>query len=445
MNKRRVVRKEQNAKSQEIRANYPTPPFIKGSKEGLLFYALCSVLILVWSNFAYAQGELKEKVPNLCYRCHIKLKDRLSSANVHFPFKEGKCTACHNSHAGNARGLVREDINTLCLGCHERIKNVLKQKFVHRALKNGVCTDCHYAHSGENKYLLVKKQKDLCGLCHEALKEQLKNSSVHRPFKDGECSSCHNPHASAEKYQLMDPANKSCRKCHPPKCKKGSVSIAATVEKTDCTSCHSGHSSSFKALLGPFGHTAFLEEKCELCHNPILPDAKITTKMPVKELCLSCHTKDTLKIKDNDVHLTDEKGGCIMCHKQHASKKKNLTVSESDACAACHEKTEKKTMLMSKALKSIKCIPVKDGKCFECHVPPHSERPLYLKEDKIKSCARCHEGQHKITHPLGRDTKDPRDGQPLTCITCHSMHSSKAEFMLYFDRKRQLCIQCHKK
>jgi len=409
-----------------------------------LFQMVLFVFVLCLGQ-AFGQGELKEKVPDLCYRCHIKLKDRLLSGSVHFPFKEGKCTVCHSSHAAGRRGLLREEIKPLCLECHQAVRSSLKKKYVHRALKNGVCTDCHYAHGGENRYLLVRNQKDLCWLCHEGLKEQLKNPSVHRPFKDGECSSCHSPHASDERTQFAGNVNKVCRKCHAPRCKAGDVSIASAVEKMDCGTCHSGHSSSHKALLGPSGHKAFLDEKCEQCHNPMISDSKITTRKPVKELCSGCHKKELLSTKEDDVHLSAKRGGCLMCHRQHASQKPNLTIAESEACAECHEKTERKTLLMEKALKSIKCAPVKDRKCFECHVPPHSSNPLYLKEDKIKSCARCHEGQHKVTHPLGKDTKDPRDDQPITCVTCHSMHSSKAEFMLYYDRKRQLCIQCHKK
>jgi len=415
------------------------------NKTCTLFLAVMCILVFGLGPVCAHQGDLKEKVPDLCYRCHLKLKDRLLSSNVHFPFKEGKCTACHSSHASGIRGLLREEIKPLCLSCHQGIKDAMKQKFVHRALKNGVCTDCHYAHGGENKYLLVKDRKDLCWICHENLRDKLKNVSVHRPFTNGECSSCHSPHASNERNQFTENANKTCRKCHQPRCKSGNVSIVKSVENMDCTSCHSGHSSSNKALLGPFGHKAFLDQKCQGCHNPILSDTKITTKMPVTELCLSCHKKDSLSLSENDIHLTGKRGGCLMCHRQHAAQKMNLTITESEACVDCHEKTEKKTMLMEKALKSIKCVPVKERKCFECHVPPHSDRPLYLKEDKIKACAHCHEGQHKVTHPLGKDIKDPRDGQPMTCVTCHSMHSSKAEFMLFYDRKRQLCIQCHKK
>lgn len=410
-----------------------------------LLYALCSMLI--WSGSAFAQGELKEKVPDLCYQCHTKLKESLSRSYVHFPFKDGKCIVCHNSHAGNMKGLVRKDINALCLSCHEGIKKTLNKNFVHRALKKGVCTDCHYAHIGENKHLLVKAQKDLCWDCHEPMKVQLKKTYAHLPFREGKCPSCHNAHASSEENQLLAAPEKLCKNCHGPRCKTVGVSISFATKELNCTTCHTGHSSNTKGLLGPYGHTAFLNKSCEQCHNPIVADKKITTKISGKDLCLSCHKKDPAKLKESDVHINDAKGGCGMCHSYHASKKKNLTVKESLVCFACHGSTEKKTVLMERALRTrpIRCVPVKDRKCFECHIPPHSLNTLYLRADKIQTCARCHKAMHEISHPLGNEIKDPRNGQPITCITCHSMHSSKAEFMLVFDRKRQLCIQCHKK
>lgn len=431
-----------NRKVQKITPLHP--PLNKG---GLLNYALCLMLFFIWCSSAYGQSDLKEKVPDLCYRCHVKLKESLTLSSVHFPFKDGKCIACHNSHAGSMKGMVKEEINSLCLSCHDGIKRALTKDFVHTALKKRVCTDCHYAHSGENKHLLVKLQKDLCWDCHDPLKkaQQLKRSYFHNPFKEGQCSSCHDPHASSVENHILDTQSKLCRKCHSAKCKVGGVSITFAIEKLNCTSCHSSHSSDTKALLGPYGHTAFLDKKCEQCHNPIIADKKITTRISGKDLCFSCHKKDSVKLRDNDVHISDAKGGCAMCHSYHASKKMNLTVSESHLCFTCHENTEKRTVLMEKALKSIKCVPVKDRKCFACHIPPHSQNPLYFKADKIQICAQCHTQQHKVAHPLGQDVKDPRNGLPVTCVTCHSLHSAKADFMLYFDRKRQLCIQCHKK
>lgn len=412
----------------------------------LVTLAICSVLIAVFAftGNAYAQVGLKTEIPDLCYQCHVKLKDSLSRRYVHFPFKQGRCEACHNLHASKQKDLLKDDINSLCLSCHDGIKNLMNKGSVHGALKKGTCVDCHSPHAGMNKYLLAIEEKTLCWNCHEALKEQFNKSHVHKPFKEGGCSSCHNAHSSLEENLLSSPPNKICQICHQPRCSVANVSISSITKDLNCNTCHTGHGSDSKGLLGPFGHTAFLNKNCEQCHNPIRVDGKISIKLPEKELCLSCHSEERAKVIDVDVHLEGEKG-CALCHTHHASIRKNLILGDSASCFSCHQATQKRQISMIKSLKSIRCEPVKDNNCFECHIPTHSRNSLYLKEGEIKTCARCHEAQHRIAHPLGEGVLDPRNNQPITCITCHSMHSAKADFMLYFDRKRQLCIQCHKK
>lgn len=409
-------------------------------------YALCVLLLgLVLAVSGTQAAAVKGNLADACFKCHPKLKEGLLQKNVHFPFKQGKCSACHNPHVSNAKGLIKEEVNSLCLSCHEDIRNLLKKANVHTALKRGVCTDCHYAHSGGNRHLLVKPEKLLCLSCHEPLKAQLNRANVHAPFKEGECSSCHNPHGSSEKNHLLAAPGKTCKSCHAPRCKAGGVSISFATKDLDCASCHTGHSSNSKGLLGPYGHTSFLNKNCEQCHNPIVANRKITIRLEGEKLCFSCHTKDPAKFKENDIHGSAAKGGCGMCHSYHASKKKDITTAESTACLACHEATGKRITFMEKKLKVLKCAPIKDRKCFECHTPLHSSRQYYLKADKILTCAKCHEAQHRITHPIGEGTLDVRSGQQLTCLSCHSLHNANAGFMLTHDSRRQLCIQCHER
>jgi predicted CXXCH cytochrome family protein len=121
-----------------------------------------------------------------------------------------------------------------------------------------------------------------------------------------------------------------------------------------------------------------------------------------------------------------------------------FTKNESGICLECHKSTKKKMDSMERAFKNAKCSPIKERRCFECHIPMHSDRPLNHRDDGIGICARCHAVQHKITHPLGNGVIDPRDGTVLTCLSCHSMHSANGEFLLTNDKNRALCIQCHK-
>jgi len=425
------------------------PVINDGRFPALTLIAACFMLtafILSASNNAHARADLKTDVPGLCYQCHAEMmKKGLSDKYVHFPFKQGMCISCHNPHVSDTEGLLKDKVDSVCLGCHKGIRNLVRKSSVHGALKKGVCTDCHTPHSGKNRYLLVSKEERLCWNCHGSIKGQLKRPEVHAVFKEGKCSSCHDAHASSEENQLIAAPARLCRSCHAPGCKAGGVSITYATKGLDCTTCHSGHASDAKGLLGPYGHKAFLDKDCKQCHNSFVADGKITTKTEGEALCLGCHKNVLATFKAADIHGADTKNACTMCHNTHASKKEDLTVNESGVCLGCHEKTAKRTALMERTLKTIRCAPVKEGKCFECHVPRHSSQPLYFRTDDIVTCSRCHESQHEITHPVGAGVIDPRNGKPVTCISCHSMHSAKADFMLAFDRKRQLCIQCHKK
>lgn len=398
--------------------------------------------IMVICGTGHARAELKKEIPALCFDCHEELKNRLSSPHVHFLFKQGKCITCHNAHISDVRGLLNDDMDAICLNCHDDVKGRLKSAVVHSPLRENACTRCHSIHGGEHKNLLVKAEKDICWECHEDIKKQIDKPHACLPFKEGNCSSCHDSHGSVSENLLISAPNKLCRECHAPRCKAGMASITSAVEKLDCTSCHSGHSSEDKGTLGPYGHTVFLQKDCGQCHNPITNGKGMTTKAKGANLCFSCHKKSDAKYEyiDDDIHVME----CVVCHDHHGSKRKNLTKNESNICIACHEKIEKRISSMQKALKSIKCIPVRERRCFECHIPTHSSQPLKSRGDVLVLCTRCHEAQHKITHPLGKDVIDPRNRQPITCVSCHSMHSAKAEFMLSHDRKRALCIQCHK-
>lgn len=414
-----------------------------------LQYVVCVLMvsgILAWGGIADAQLGLKTKVPDLCFECHKELKEAQADTYVHFLFKNGKCSTCHDPHVSKRKGLMVDKIDTICLRCHDSIKNLLEHAMIHGALREHDCTECHAPHSAKNKYLLAKEEKGLCLNCHENLNREFQKPHICRPFKEGECSACHNAHASPVNSLLVSQPNQLCKQCHAPRCKAGEVSIASAVEGIDCASCHSGHSSFDAGLLGPFGHKVFLDKKCEECHNPITSQGDITTKISGADLCFTCHKRNMSKYEyvDNDIHVKDAKNPCTVCHDEHASNQKNLTKKESNVCGTCHESTERRTSAMESALKSVGCEPIKNRKCFECHIPSHSSRPLNYRAEEIPLCARCHSSQHKITHPVGIDIKDPRNDRPLTCNSCHSMHSASADFMLTHDRKRALCIQCHK-
>jgi predicted CXXCH cytochrome family protein len=68
---------------------------------------------------------------------------------------------------------------------------------------------------------------------------------------------------------------------------------------------------------------------------------------------------------------------------------------------------------------------------------------LFFLSDEFTVCTTCHKRHAKFSHPVGADAIDPRSKRDITCITCHDLMGSQYEFALRFDRKKELCIQCH--
>lgn len=405
----------------------------------------CLLFLLFFVVFSFSKDVCAQtKIAEVCFTCHTKIKDGLAQKYVHFPFKQGKCDSCHDLHASDHKGLMKDKINSVCISCHSGIENIIKKGKMHGALKAGNCTDCHYAHSGDIKNLLVRTQDKICWNCHENIRDQLKFPYAHVPFNKAECSSCHNAHGSIENYMFIGEPRKVCSSCHSPRCNVKGVSISAFTKDMDCTSCHSGHNSKTKGLFGPYGHSMFLEKSCESCHNPVVPGKRLTTIEKGENLCFMCHPKETTEFRDGDIHLTFRQNPCTLCHVYHASKKRTYMIDETYACLTCHDTIEKKTGFMQKKFKVVKKTVIKDNKCYECHKPGHSIQPQYMKGDRITVCARCHTEQHRVSHPIGKNVIDPRNGQDMHCMSCHSMHSAGAEFMLTHERRRALCIQCHK-
>lgn len=411
----------------------------------MISMALYGVLtgLLLFAASASAQMAVRENMADVCYQCHATVKAKLSEKFQHFPFKQGKCSSCHSSHVSSKKGLINGSITQLCNDCHQSIKKLLAGSSVHGALLSGTCTDCHDPHASSRKNLLKKDEKEICWGCHAETRKGMDKGRVHQPLKDGACSDCHNPHASSVEALLVSEPNKLCKNCHQPQCKAGGVMISGITKDKKCTSCHSGHSADAKGLLGPFGHKDFLERKCEACHLPVTAGQPMTTKKAGKELCATCH--QNVSVRPNDPHLSVQTSdSCANCHESHASRSPKLLTRTKALCATCHEAVYRGIRAMEKSYQ-IKCVPVRDRNCFACHVPPHAAGPRYFKiADTDKLCSSCHVGQHRTSHPIGEKIIDPRTGKAMGCLTCHSLHAAKAEFMLTHDRKRQLCVQCHK-
>ncbi|UCH83384.1 MAG: cytochrome c3 family protein, partial [Candidatus Latescibacterota bacterium] len=84
-----------------------------------------------------------------------------------------------------------------------------------------------------------------------------------------------------------------------------------------------------------------------------------------------------------------------------------------------------------------------DDGCTTCHNLHDDNIDELQGLASLDLCAQCHDTGESHAHPYGGKHVDPRTGQPLTCVSCHEPHSAAHEFMLEFDRNRDLCIQCH--
>lgn len=376
-----------------------------------------------------------------CYRCHEELRRSLAGKNVHAPVRQDDCVACHNPHASDSRGLIDGRLEDVCYRCHSALRQAAQGQVMHTALRAGTCTQCHDPHAG-GPSLLKQETKALCLSCHKGLQKELAAPHQHPAFAQGKCLSCHAPHFAPQPGLLRQGATSLCLSCHEPRCKAGQTSIASLTRKMECTGCHSPHASASPGLLGSHGHQDFLKGECASCHEP--PTASgMPLKRPERDLCLSCHTKEAAWTERPNQHII-EGHGCTRCHNPHAaSSEARLNSREGVLCFGCHADTERRMNAAERTYQGL-CTPILKRQCGECHDAHASSFPLYLKTGTDHVCQRCHKRQHRISHPLGADAIDHRNRQPMQCISCHKMHGSTEQFMLYLDGKRALCIECHK-
>ena len=404
------------------------------------------VLFLVSILTAFVGEAAAGRTPaDLCYKCHGQLRGKFATGIAHSPVANGQCTSCHDPHLSNEEKHLRKSVNRLCFGCHKSFEAEIATGHVHSVLLHEKCTLCHNPHTSKLPKLLAKEPNALCLECHEEVKKQLNNRFLLPPFREGKCLSCHRAHSSQEERLLRKKVTTLCQTCHGIKCRYNGVSLAASVQTMECTSCHSSHASNKKGVFNEFSHNSFIDGKCDKCHF-FSENRPAGIKSPVEALCIGCHPEKKEVFSMQFIHLPESPNSCTVCHNPHASRyKKLLWKSERFICLQCHQDTERREKAAVEKQKGLRCLGVKKGICSDCHNPHASNRSLLLKADGVDICTRCHEKEHKVSHPLRDKAMDPRTGQPVYCTTCHGLHSAENNHMLYFDYKKELCIQCHKK
>jgi predicted CXXCH cytochrome family protein len=128
----------------------------------------------------------------------------------------------------------------------------------------------------------------------------------------------------------------------------------------------------------------------------------------------------------------------VACHSPHtASGSKMLTGDVREVCLRCHDPGGADSGAPGHFASHGELA------CNVCHGPHGAEQPLLLIQDPIRLCGACHEHQHSVTHPLGEATLDPRNGQPIDCLSCHGIHDAPYPKYLLRGGDRELCVGCH--
>jgi predicted CXXCH cytochrome family protein len=118
---------------------------------------------------------------------------------MHPPYAEGKCIACHESKYSQK---MRVNLGDTCLGCHKDL--LVAGKSWHAPAASGECMVCHEPHQSNRKFLLAQPADLLCAQCHAA--GEMATVAAHQEKGINDCTTCHDPHQSGSKFLLKPKA-----------------------------------------------------------------------------------------------------------------------------------------------------------------------------------------------------------------------------------------------
>ena len=425
-----------------------------------------------------------------CAECH---EDKAKGKNVHTAIATG-CTSCHEIRV--TKDVTRVKLITatpqaLCLTCHANMNAADLKGTVHPPAVRD-CLKCHDPHQSDNKYQLLKptsgdKGQNLCLECHTQGLNVPKDGSRHAALDMG-CETCHNVHKVGERgqqqfdYHLTKAAPELCIDCHDV---KSADLIKAhngqPFGSANCVQCHNPHQSSQAHLMQKYTHAPFAGGSCDTCHAAPKDGKVVLTQADAKSICITCHSEQAENIEKAKVPHPGAQGDCTTCHNPHAGKTPGFVQPDPvNACLACHSEQAdgmKKAHLHQPAYK--------DG-CATCHEPHGGDNQHLLRTAQVNTlCLECHgpdsEGKKneaeqtiaifggKVTLPMPYNVPvlplkygagHPVDGHPIsgkvnpqektspemTCLTCHTPHSSAQPDLLVKDQQPNMafCNTCHR-
>jgi DmsE family decaheme c-type cytochrome len=268
------------------------------------------------SEYRTGYGSLGADNPDLCYRCHIEMRDLQHIAGPHQIGSGGfQCIDCHDP-----LGMVREPSRLdLCLTCHQTDATTMTWHSSMHSLAGAACTDCHDPHprlkrdrSPNVEHTGVERsprkpmavlQPETCYKCHPRI-FAMSGLPSHHPIQEGKmvCSDCHDAHGQAEKGLREPTLNDVCYRCHGEK--QGPFAYDHPPVSQDCSICHEAHGSINDYLL----------------------------HQPATFLCLRCHSghRSEHRPLDGRVMVAAQEalyGDCTQCHAQvHGSDLINQTL-----------------------------------------------------------------------------------------------------------------------
>jgi predicted CXXCH cytochrome family protein len=374
-------------------------------------------------------------VTDLCSACHESVTEGLEMAHVHAPFAGDDCGGCHRLHAADGENLLKAEGALLCLSCHDEVKEMQGLPVVHQPFDDGACLECHRPHASPYAALTTKPAESFCFSCHKDLEQEIAQGEPHAPVAGGECGSCHLPHAGTESALLTDSKLELCGQCHDLEARElRTAHKGFPLEGVDCQNCHAAHASP-KGLLLPDMHGPFAEGDCTSCHEGLQPHQLVTS---VNQLCFTCHEDFVSEGTSAFVHAPlQQDEGCVGCHGPHVGYGTSLLLKQGpQLCLGCHDSDEFRGSVKHD-------VAFED--CGNCHLPHTSaDKGLLTTGDVMELCITCHDDAVETHyHPMGVGVTDPRTKEPLSCVGCHSAHSSDHAAILVAEKDRKLCIICH--
>jgi predicted CXXCH cytochrome family protein len=395
---------------------------------------------------------LKAKEPALCLKCHntsVKGMKDLSPAHDNQPLGNSKCSGCHDPHSSNSPKLLLE--------------------FSHGPYKAGLCSACHPKPENGQVRLIKTNGKDLlnpkdsdqqCYECHSQFKEKMEGTqSRHKLLSESNraCMECHNPHAANQEYHLKKPVQDLCLSCHVEPSNKTTPKPGLSQEALNPSKGSADGNIQYLKLSSKYIHEPVVKS-CLFCHDAHGSEFPKELRAPLRDLCINCHGENSQKIvqsnqafplygglvslppktfqKLSHVDLSNKyvhepaNVSCAFCHDAHASDyKKELYASVQDVCFSCHGSNAEQIIRSEQPVRILGGLVTLPPKIFK------SLTQIRLVDDKL--------GHPTAKHPVYAPATPDRP--ELTCVTCHTPHSSSTGPKLWVTQQETLCYSlCHK-